>query len=166
MSKTKPKKDWSEPTTYIKRFGDAMELICGGHRPDDSVMLAWLEPGSESVALQMFAADHGPAWAQGIEIIDAAMLMANTPTEGVEHEMRIPLSVALNQEIIRLQSLLAEAKLDAQKGWERHAMANRMCLGYQNERAALIQEAESYPPAFRRAICCDGPDKPESLRRE
>lgn len=79
--------DWKTPTKYLQRFGDAMQLLCGGQRPSDAVMLDWLTPDSESIELQEFACKHGPSWSQGIGLIDAARLMANTPTEGVAHEM-------------------------------------------------------------------------------
>jgi hypothetical protein len=32
--------------------------------------------------LQQFAAANGPAWAQGIEVLDAAHMLADTPAEG------------------------------------------------------------------------------------
>ena len=82
----KEPKDWRLPTTYLQRFGDAVALLCGGHRPTDEVLLGWLEGPSEE--LQSFAASHGPAWSQGIVLIEAAQVMADTPTEGVDHEYR------------------------------------------------------------------------------
>ena len=83
-----PPQDWRTPTTFIKRFGDAMQLLCFGHRPDDAMLLAWIEEGSEDIALQEFAANYGPHWAQGIGLIDAAIVCANQPTEGVDHEFQ------------------------------------------------------------------------------
>lgn len=77
--------DWRKPTTHLQRFGDAMELLCAGKRPDDALLKAWTAGTSEE--LQIFAAEHGPAWAQGIGLIDAALMAASQPTEGVEHEM-------------------------------------------------------------------------------
>lgn len=76
--------DWTEPTTYLRRFGDAMQLLCAGHRPTHAMMSAWLD--SENEELQSFAAEHGPAWAQGIGLIDAARTTADQPTEGPDHE--------------------------------------------------------------------------------
>ena len=85
--------DWTTPTTIVERFGDAMELLCQGHRPPDSMLCAWIDGSSEE--LQTFAANHGPAWAQGIGIIDAALTLVDSPTEinfhdrpGVDHEHR------------------------------------------------------------------------------
>lgn len=77
--------DWRAPTTYLLRFGDAMELLCAGKRPDDTMLKGWLAGTSEE--LQNFAVDHGPAWAQGIGLIGAALAAADQPTEGVDHEM-------------------------------------------------------------------------------
>ena len=85
--------DWTHPTTVLERFGDAMELLCQGERPPDSMLCAWLDGLSDE--LQIFAGNHGPAWAQGIGIIDAALTMVDQPTEirfrdrpGVDHEHR------------------------------------------------------------------------------
>lgn len=79
--------DWSEPTTHLKRFGDAMQLLCNGRRPPDSMLLAWQDKDADSIDLQEFAIAHGPAWAQGIGVIDAALVLVEQPTEGVDHEM-------------------------------------------------------------------------------
>jgi hypothetical protein len=76
------------PTTYLQRFGDAMQRLCGGQRPTDAMLLDWLDPTLESVDLQEFAIEHGPEWAQGIAVIDAALGLADDPIEGVAHEMR------------------------------------------------------------------------------
>lgn len=78
---------WLAPTTYLQRFGDAMQLLCGT-RPDDETMSAWLAKDSEDTDLQEFAIEHGPAWAQGIVVIDAARVLADTPAEGVDHGER------------------------------------------------------------------------------
>ena len=72
----------------MQRFGDAMELLCAGKRPSEEMLSNWLNPYVDTMDLQNFACEHVPAWAQGIEMIDAAMMLADTPTEGVEHEMR------------------------------------------------------------------------------
>jgi hypothetical protein len=84
--------DWTEPTTYLRRFGDAMQLLCAGHRPTHAMMSAWLD--SENEELQSFAAEHGPAWAQGIGLIDAARTTADQPTEGTDHEFHEAAPVA------------------------------------------------------------------------
>jgi len=78
--------DWRTPTTYLRRLGDALALLCAGHRPADEMMSAWLDTERDDMRLQEFACDHGPSWAQGIAVIDAARVLADQPTEGVEHE--------------------------------------------------------------------------------
>jgi hypothetical protein len=55
-------------------------------------MSAWLD--SENEELQSFAAEHGPAWAQGIGLIDAARTTADQPTEGTDHEFHEAAPVA------------------------------------------------------------------------
>ncbi|MBL8355599.1 MAG: hypothetical protein JNM01_12290 [Delftia acidovorans] len=86
--------DWRKPTTYLQRFGDAIALLCHGRRPDDLVLSSWLD--GSSFVLQQFAIDNGPAWAQGIGLIDAATIAADQPTEGVAHEMRADQSSAVS----------------------------------------------------------------------
>lgn len=78
-----PPEGWTQPTTYLRRFGDAMALLCSGHRPSDAMMSDWLDPTKDSFELQGFAVEHRPAWAQGITVIEAARVMAEQPTEGV-----------------------------------------------------------------------------------
>jgi|GEM_PF-3727341 len=85
--------EWRRPTTYLQRFGDAIALLCQGRRPDDQVLTSWLDGTSD--VLQQFAVDNGPAWAQGIGLIDAATIAADQPTEGVAHEMRADRTPAL-----------------------------------------------------------------------
>ena len=77
---------WRTPTPYLQRLGDAMALLCGGHRPTDEMLGAWLNEGDDR--LQAFACNHGPSWAQGIAVIDAARVLADQPTEGVAHQAR------------------------------------------------------------------------------
>lgn len=75
---------WREPTTYLRRLGDALEALCRGHRPTDAMIQAWLM--HEDGGLQEFCIDNGPTWAQGCAVIDAAAVLASQPTEGVAHE--------------------------------------------------------------------------------
>ena len=75
------------PTTYLRRFGDVLTLLCAGHRPTDEIMAAWLDTRRDDLRLQEFACEHGPVWAQGIAVIDAARVLADQPTEGVKHEI-------------------------------------------------------------------------------
>lgn len=72
---------WKTPTTYLQRLGDALELLCAGHRPPDEMMTAWLDTDRDDMRLQSFACEHGPSWAQGIGVIDAARTLADEPTE-------------------------------------------------------------------------------------
>lgn len=78
--------DWSVPTSHVDRFSQAMALLCRKAPPSDAIE-AWLTPGSDDMRLQEFAVENGPAWAQGIAVIDAAHLLAGMPTEGVDHEI-------------------------------------------------------------------------------
>ncbi len=77
--------DWYSPTTHAKRIADVMQLLCSGNRPSDAVVEAWLS-NPDDCRLQEFAIEHGPSWAQGIAVIDAARVLADQPTEGVAHE--------------------------------------------------------------------------------
>lgn len=79
--------DWRTPTTFLQRFGDAIELLCAGQRPPDEMISGWFDPDTDDLRLQSFCAEHGPAWAQGIGVADAAQLLADQPTEGVDHEV-------------------------------------------------------------------------------
>lgn len=65
---------------YIERFGDAMQLLCNGNRPSNKMLIDWIDSDDET--LQEFACNNGPEWAQGIVLIDAARLLADTPIEG------------------------------------------------------------------------------------
>ena len=78
-------KAYAAPTTYLQRFGDAMELLCGGNRPPDELMRDFLNQTGQPDNLQEFAIEHGPIWSQGIALIDAARLIAYNPTEGINH---------------------------------------------------------------------------------
>ena len=84
--------DWRKPTTYLQRFGDALQLLCAGRRPTDDLMTAWLDNKSEE--LQDFCSEYGPSWAQGIGLIDAARMTADQPTEGVDHEYMQPVETS------------------------------------------------------------------------
>jgi hypothetical protein len=78
---------WKNPTTYIERFREAVALLCREEPPLEMVE-AYLDKTQDDMRLQEFAVDHAPTWAQGIAILDAAHVMADQPTEGVDHEMR------------------------------------------------------------------------------
>lgn len=78
--------DWEKPTSYVDRFTEAVALLCRKSPPADLVA-GWLDKDADDHRLQDFAADHAPAWAQGIGVLDAAHVMASQPTEGVAHEI-------------------------------------------------------------------------------
>ena len=69
--------NWRTSTTYLQRLGDAMALLCSGNRPSDEMLGAWLNECEGDFRLQEFACEHGPAWSQGIVLIDAASLLAD-----------------------------------------------------------------------------------------
>lgn len=73
--------DWTTPTKFLQRFGDALELLCQGNRPSDKIMQDWLD-NKEDVYynLQNFCSEHGLYWMQGIQIADAALMLADNPT--------------------------------------------------------------------------------------
>jgi hypothetical protein len=73
-------------TTYHDRFADAVSLLCGRRAPTEFVT-AWLDCDLEDNRLQQFAIEHGPEWAQGIVVLDAAHMLAATPEEGANHEV-------------------------------------------------------------------------------
>lgn len=81
--------DWARPTTHTQRIADVMQALCAGKRPSDEIVTAWLSDPDDS-RLQEFAIEHGPTWAQGIAVVDAARLLAEQPTEGVDHEFIAP----------------------------------------------------------------------------
>lgn len=66
---------------YITLFGDAMELLCGGSRPSDELLEGWLDKTQYDDTLEVFAETHGPAWSQGLLLIEAAQLLADNPRE-------------------------------------------------------------------------------------
>jgi hypothetical protein len=76
----------ARPTTYLQRFADAVTLMCRGRKPPEAMVTGWLDGTDDR--LQAFTAANGPQWAQGIVLLGAAALLANTPTEGVDHGAR------------------------------------------------------------------------------
>lgn len=77
--------DWRTPTTYAQRFSEAVALLCREMPPADMVA-AWIDRSSDDHRLQDWACERAPSWAQGIGLLDAAHVMADQPTEGVDHE--------------------------------------------------------------------------------
>ncbi len=75
-------------TPWLKRFMDALEVLCGT-RPPRGIVLSWLN--SDCVALQDWIGIRGRPILQhtkNIAIIEAAMLLADQPVEGEGHELR------------------------------------------------------------------------------
>lgn len=81
--------DWRQATTYLQRMSHALSLLCGV-TPTDEMIAAYLDTSRDDDRLQHWCADNGPAWAQGIVVIDAARVLADTPAEGADHESAQP----------------------------------------------------------------------------
>lgn len=83
--------DWSQPTTWMERFQGALTRMCGATPPED-LCLEWMQKvsveGVDRLQEWVLAQPGTPAWAQGIATIEAAILWADQPTEGVAHEYR------------------------------------------------------------------------------
>lgn len=95
-----PAADWQTPTTYAQRFTEAVALLCREIPPADMVA-GWIDRASDDHRLQDWACERAPAWAQGIGLLDAAHVMADQPTEGVDHEPAQPAAVS-DGEIVKL----------------------------------------------------------------
>lgn len=84
---------------------------------------------------------------------ELARLVAKATAAAIEARAMLAASIpsslsASQEEILRLHRLLAEARLDADRGWKRYAMANRMCMSYQDERAAALGQPKMDAQAF------------------
>lgn len=79
------------PTAWMDRFREALAKMCGATPPED-LCQEWLAGVSMDHVdqLQEWVVNQPgtPAWAQGIVTIEAAMMWADVPTEGVPHEYR------------------------------------------------------------------------------
>ncbi|MFC4924755.1 hypothetical protein [Delftia deserti] len=133
---------WRKPTTYLQRFGDAIALLCHGRRPDDLVLTSWLDGTSD--VLQQFAIDNGPAWAQGIGLIDAATIAADQPTEGVAHEMRADRPAAVAGPAIDRAATLAAIDDLSEPSWTGYECPNTWADGLSAARA-VVQSAPAAP---------------------
>lgn len=127
--------NWQTPTTYLKRFGDAMQLLCSGERPSDELMAAWLDPNADDHRLQEFALEHAPSWSQGIAVIDAARLMAGQPTEIVtpdsadDHELEHSPNGQRQQVSALAQRAYEESQEDPQDWrWQMGCLLERLQL--------------------------------------
>ncbi len=80
--------DWRIPTTWVQRYREALALLCG-EQPPESAVVDSLQPGADGWELQSWAAGKCRlAWAQGIVLIDAATILADTPAEGNQEDGR------------------------------------------------------------------------------
>lgn len=80
---------WTKQTTHIERLGDALQLLCAGKRPPDQMILDYFNDDLDSFDLQEFCVENCPlVWSQGIVVIEAALILADDPAEGVGHEPR------------------------------------------------------------------------------
>ncbi|MFC4924618.1 hypothetical protein [Delftia deserti] len=152
---------WRKPTTYLQRFGDAIALLCHGRRPDDLVLSSWLD--GSSFVLQQFAIDNGPAWAQGIGLIDAATIAADQPTEGVAHEMRADRPAAVAGPAIDRAATLAAIDDLSEPSWTGYECPNTWADGLSAARA-VVQSAPA-APALEAPAAVDG-DQLDSLARQ
>ena len=116
-SAQKPVEQWEATTTYLRRIGDAIELLCSGNRASDEIISAWLDTSLDDFRLQEFACEHGPSWSQGIAVIDAATVLADQPTEGVEHELSPHTTYKAQRDALLKCLALIEPKLDFSR-WE------------------------------------------------
>lgn len=87
-------------TSYLTRFGDAMERLCSGYRPSDDLLRIWFDAEQDDDSLQEFAIQHGPEWAQGIALIEAAQHLAGHPEEGVGHCLPVAWGASDNPRLI------------------------------------------------------------------
>lgn len=78
-----------DPTTKVERFEDALTVLAGGVCPDRALVEAWFDEDDDQshIRLQEWAMNNSAAgWAMGIGIIDAALVLADNPDEGVDHK--------------------------------------------------------------------------------
>lgn len=133
--------DCSEPTSYLERFTHALALLCGKEPPQE-IVLAWIQKDSDDFRLQEFAIEHGPSWSQGIALIEAAQLMADQPTEGVDHEMR-------GQDESKVQSVQSQEKPINANAWKEIAEFQYALRQYPNQpelgQGALDAFAQQWP---------------------
>ena len=81
-------RSWMTPTTWDERFAEALTVLCG-EAPPPGAIAAWFEPECDSMELQKWASEKcRMLWAQGIVVIDAATILADTPAEGEMHAER------------------------------------------------------------------------------
>jgi len=78
-----------EFTTFVQRFTDAVAILCGSEPPANFVD-EWLcnveVNGVHRLQEWVLNQDATPTWSQGIVVLDAAYLLAESPAEGLQHE--------------------------------------------------------------------------------
>lgn len=82
------KLNYCQKTTWMERFVDALTLMCGAEPPLEYCQ-EWIDNVEVDHAhrLQNWVGmqESTPFWVQNIGLIDAAQVMADTPTEGEGH---------------------------------------------------------------------------------
>lgn len=75
-----------EPTTWIQRYCDVIRRFCNGNPPTEMV-IGWRNNPDDERLHHWVNANLQPsaAWAQGIEILSTAWVMADAPVEGAGH---------------------------------------------------------------------------------
>jgi hypothetical protein len=76
-------------TTFEQRFSGTIALMCGAEPPAEFVD-EWLRNVEVNFVARLqewvLNQDGTPRWAQGIVVLDAAYLLADSPEEGMQHE--------------------------------------------------------------------------------
>jgi hypothetical protein len=79
-------------TTFVQRFTDAVAMMCGAEPPPEFVD-EWLRKVEVNFVARLqewvLCQDGAPEWAQGVGVLDAAYLLADSPVEGLGHKDRI-----------------------------------------------------------------------------
>lgn len=154
--------DWRTPTTYAQRFAEAVALLCREMPPADMVA-AWIDRSSGDHSLQDWACERAPAWAQGIGLLDAAHVMADQPTEGVNHEPTQPAAQDEREadEVFLPRRLAATQKL-TQLGYRYDSAHGKWLPAPQQATPEPVGEVFQFPPmpegwpARFRCDSCDG----------
>lgn len=87
------KPHWAKETTWLERFEQALNMMLEEDMPVHKRHIRmWLmdEQFCQTDPLQDWCVSNARlSWCQGIELIDAAWKLADTPAEGGEHEERL-----------------------------------------------------------------------------
>jgi hypothetical protein len=91
------------------RFTQIVTMLCD-QRPPPELVSAWLNPDAEDIRLQLWVIEHmRERWAQGIELLDAAHAIADTPAEGSGGLERSALTACI--ESLRRENEMLKAQL-------------------------------------------------------